>query len=104
MIPALSAISPIRQALSTNLNDALSTQRTKQNGLIASTSSQDWESRLQYVLFGTMGVLFGVSIYYYLPMSLLKENIDTMLQIFFIILLGMILGLTILAMNFQGLL
>ena len=49
-----------------------------------------------------MGVVFGVSIYYYLPMALLRENLDVMLQIFFLILLGMILGLTILAMNLQG--
>ena len=37
-------------------------------------------------------------------MALLQENYNTMLQIFFIILLGMLFGLTILAMNLQGIL
>ena len=57
---------------------------------------------MAYVVFGTLGVLFGISIYAILPISLLHENYSMMLQIFFIILLGMLLGLTILAMNLQG--
>ena len=59
---------------------------------------------LTYVLFGAIGVLFGVSIYYYLPMALIRENYNMMLQIFFLILLGMLFGLTILSMNLQGIL
>ena len=48
--------------------------------------------------------MFGVSIYFYLPMALLRENYHMMLQIFFLILLGMLFGLTLLAMNFLGIL
>ena len=104
LIPTLSAIAPIRRALSTSLNDALDTQRSKSKGVIVSFGQSHWETIVTYVLFGSLAVLFGVALYYYLPMALLQENYNTMLQIFFIILLGMLFGLTILAMNLQGIL
>ena len=59
---------------------------------------------IPYVLFGTISVLFGVSIYYFLPNGLLSQNLSIILPIFFMILLGMITGLTILATNLQGIL
>lgn len=86
------------------MNDALDAQRSKSKGVIVSFGQSHWETILTYVLFGSLAVLFGVSIYYYLPMALLQENYNTMLQIFFLILLGMLFGLTILAMNLQGVL
>ena len=104
LIPAISAIVPIRRALSTNLTDALTPQRRKSSGVLVSIAEGNLETILSYVLFGAIGVIFGVSIYYYLPLSLLHENYSLMLQIFFVILLGMLLGLTILAMNLQGIL
>lgn len=42
-----------------------------------------------------------MSIYYLLPMSLLSFNLSLVLKIFILILVGMLLGLTMLAYNLQ---
>ena len=55
-------------------------------------------------MFGSVSVLFGVSIYYFLPLGLLSMNFGMILAIFFAILLGMLAGLTLLVTNMQGIL
>ena len=56
---------------------------------------------LPYLLFGFITVLYGVSIFFLLPYSLLQLNLTLLLGIFFAILLGMIFGLTLISYNFQ---
>ena len=56
---------------------------------------------LPYILFGTISVGFGLAIYVLLPLSLLKQNYAMILDVFFAILLGMLLGITLLVSNFQ---
>ena len=59
---------------------------------------------LPYVVFGSVTVLFGVSIYYFLPLGLLTVNIGMTLAIFLLILMGMMFGLTLFATNVRGIL
>ena len=59
---------------------------------------------LPYLLFGGISVVFGTTVYYFLPYSLLTNSAALLLDIFFVILLGMILGLTLLAINLRGIL
>lgn len=54
-----------------------------------------------YVTFGIIAVLFGLSIYYFLPLAMLSFNLSLVLQIFMFILMGMLLGLSMLAFNLQ---
>ena len=54
------------------------------------------------MLFGGISVTFGVIIYYFLPYSLITNNASLLLQIFFLILLGLILGLSLIAVNLRG--
>jgi hypothetical protein len=54
------------------------------------------------ITFGILTVLYGVSIYYLMPLSLLSGNYGLILIIFFSILMGMVLGLTLLAYNLQS--
>ena len=56
------------------------------------------------MLFGGISVAFGTSVYYFLPLGLLAMDIGMILAIFFSILLGMMVGLTLLATNLQGIL
>ena len=73
LIPILSSIVPIRRALSKNLTDALNTQQRKKNGAVLITFTDNAKKNIvPHVVFGTICVLFGVSIYYFLPLSLLK--------------------------------
>ena len=65
------------------------------------------ENRINMIpvlVFGVISISYGVSIYYMLPLSLLSFNFGLMLRIFFFILMGMLLGLVLLAMNAQRIL
>jgi hypothetical protein len=59
---------------------------------------------LSYLVFGFISVLTGIAIFYLLPLAVLNFDIALILQIFFLILLGMILGLTLISFNLQRLL
>ena len=54
-----------------------------------------------YIVFGTIAVIYGLSIYYFLPLAMLSFNFALILQIFFFILVGMLFGLSLLAFNLQ---
>ena len=58
---------------------------------------------MPYLIFGSIGVLVGTSIFFFLPLSVISFNIGMMLNIFFMILIGMIFGLTLIAFNMQRL-
>ena len=53
------------------------------------------------IVFGVIAIIYGMSIYYFLPLSLLSFNFKLILEIFFAILLGMLFGLSLLAFNLQ---
>ena len=53
------------------------------------------------VLGGCLVVVYGLTIYYFLPISLMELNLQLILMIFFLILLGMLVGLTLLTSNLQ---
>lgn len=57
-----------------------------------------------YLIFGLISVVAGMSIFYLLPLAVLNFDIGLILQIFFMILLGMIFGLTLISFNLQRLL
>ena len=101
-IPTVSAIIPIYRALSKSLTEALNVAKATTTGLIVSMTGGRKAAVVPYVLFGTLLVGVGVSIYILLPQSLLSLNLGLLLDIFFLILLGMILGLTLLAVNLRG--
>ena len=73
LIPTMSAIIPIRRALAVTLNDALSTDRKKSDVRISFSDSKKLDL-LPYILFGSIAVLYGLTIYLVLPLSLLKGN------------------------------
>ena len=103
-IPLLSSIVPIKRAISKNLTDALNTQRANNSGIIVTFTNNSSKNIIPYVLFGSITVLFGISIYYFLPLSLLTMNFGMVLAIFITILMGMLLGLTLFVSNLQGIL
>lgn len=54
-----------------------------------------------YIVFGSVGIIYGMGIYYFLPLAMLSFNFALVLQIFFAILIGMLYGLSLLAFNLQ---
>lgn len=85
-----------------SLNESLNTQRSKNSGTIISFVDNDKKNLIPYILFGTIAVVFGISVYYFLPLSIIKLDYGLLLSIFFAILLCMLFGLTLLATNLQG--
>jgi hypothetical protein len=55
-----------------------------------------------YLLFGSVSVVFGIAVYYGLPIAMLTLNFGLLLQIFFMLLMSLLLGLVIMAVNLQG--
>ena len=102
-IPAVSAIIPVRAAMAKSLADSLISGRSKLSGIIVSFTDNRNQSVAPFVLFGTLGLVYGATIYYLLPKAMLEMELNLILQIFFLILLGMLFGLTVLASNLQGL-
>lgn len=102
VIPIISAILPIRTALTSNLHDALDTSRNKNKAVKmsvnrASSSRFSWS----FLILGIGLAGFGFGIYYVMPLSLLSQNFFLLLNLFFLLLLGMLFGLTMLSLNFQ---
>jgi len=100
LIPLVSSLVPIKIALSKNLNDSLDANRSKTKGSIVTITHGSKPELFSYLVYGSTGVISGIAIYYLLPLAVLNFNIGLILQIFFFILLGMILGLTLIALNF----
>ena len=100
-IPLLSAIIPIQRALAKTLSESLNCARANLSGTIIIIVDKSVKI-VPYLVFGILCVVFGVTIYIVLPAALLAENAALILQIFFFILVGLILGLTLLTANLRG--
>lgn len=104
LIPALSAIIPIRRALSKNLNESITDQRSKTSGLAVKLTVTDSNKKIILLLVttGSIASVGGSTMYYFMPKALLTLDYTLLLNLFFIILTGFILGLTLLANNLEG--
>ena len=101
LIPAFSAIIPIQRALARSLSDSLNTARNTLSGTVVIIEDRNIKV-IPYIVFGLLCVTFGVTIYIILPQALLAENLGLVLEIFFMVLGALILGLTLLAANLRG--
>ena len=97
LIPLISSILPMQKVLSLTINESLNTQRNKSTTVEITEDGK--VDKTPYLAFGALSVIYGVSIFVLLPMALLDFNIGLLLMIFFLILLGMIFGLSLLATN-----
>jgi len=79
----------------------LDLQRSKTNAVFIKILDKSKSGNTSYIMFGTIAVLYGLSIYYFLPLAMLSFNFSLILKIFFFILIGMLMGLSLLAFNLQ---
>lgn len=78
-------------------------QTRGKSGSVVEVSDKGQTDYTPFLVFGILSVVYGMSIFVYLPLALLNGNVGLSLTIFFMILLGMIVGLTILTANIQPL-
>uniref|UniRef100_A0A6B2KXH2 ABC3 transporter permease C-terminal domain-containing protein n=1 Tax=Arcella intermedia TaxID=1963864 RepID=A0A6B2KXH2_9EUKA len=105
-VPIFSSILPIMDALGKNLHDALDTRKSKTMAVKIKLERADPTKSIsiQVVVIGGGLALFGAMIYYIFPLALLSMNIGLLLNLFFFLLIGMLLGLTVLSLNMQPIL
>lgn len=75
--------------------------KSKTKGSVAKFNDSGKVDYAPYLGFGSLSVIYGISIFVLLPIALLQSNVGLMLTIFFLILVGMIFGLSLLASNIQ---
>jgi len=75
MIPLLSSVLPIRVVLDRNLNDALDIQRSKTQAVFVNILNKKEANTGPMVLVGLSITVYGVTIYYLLPLALLSMNL-----------------------------
>jgi hypothetical protein len=87
------------------LHDSLDTNRSKTKAVTYKIErASDGGINYTLVIVGAMISIFGFVIYYFFPLSLLSFNLSLLLAMFFILLLGMLFGLTMLSLNVETLL
>lgn len=100
-IPFFSAIIPILRVLGQNLVDALNFSRSRIKGTYVEIMKKSNMNIVPYLIFGMITFLYGLGLFYVMPLSLLSMKISLLLGVFLFILLGLIVGLTLLALNLQ---
>ncbi|KRX00113.1 hypothetical protein PPERSA_07220 [Pseudocohnilembus persalinus] len=104
LIPLFSSIVPIRNALGVSLSIALDVNRSKSQAVKIEIDVEGKGFPWGRIGFALVATLFGISIYYFLPLSLLSLNIGLLINIFFWILIGLLVGFILLMLNIQYLL
>jgi len=101
LIPIISSYYPMKDALGKNLNLSLDQLRSKTNAVQITIEMDSQKFPWTRVVFAVLSVIFGVSLYIFLPLSMLTFNLGFLLSMFFMILIGIFLGLALLSLNFQ---
>ncbi|EFA79184.1 DUF214 family protein [Heterostelium album PN500] len=105
IIPMAASIFPIKSALGRNLHDSLDVKHSKTMAVqISIERSEDSSFSSSVAIIGLLLSAFGFGIYYIFPLSLLSFNLALLLNMFFLLLIAMLLGLILLALNLEHLL
>jgi ABC-type antimicrobial peptide transport system permease subunit len=101
-VPFLAALLPIRSLISMALPSALNTSRGRGTGVVYRIQrGRSREADLLLLGIGFLGALSGFAMYSFFPTSLITMNYSLMFYILFLVLLGMLGGLVMLATNFE---
>ena len=101
-IPIVASFFPILALVTQRLPDALNSSRGRTVGVVFKIRRND-STELNGTMFG-LGVLlfaFGFLIYYLFPTGLIVMNLNLVFYIFFAVLIGLLAGFVLLALNFE---
>ena len=100
--PILSAIFPIRNILRKNIATSINTMLNKTQGMKIEVISLQQKELTFLIIFGLITFIYGASIYYFLPLSLISLNFGMIGGIFLWILYGILLGFILLSRNIEN--
>ncbi|KAI9142382.1 FtsX-like permease family-domain-containing protein [Paraphysoderma sedebokerense] len=102
LIPLGASIFPMRRALSRTLQNSLNSRRHSVNATeITFERNHPGKVDNTQLLIGITLSIFGFIIYYFLPLTLVNNNVSLLFQIFLFLLLCMLFGLVVLSMNIE---
>lgn len=107
IVPVAASILPIRSALGKNLQDSLDVRHNKTKAVEINLKRGEDSlgvSSWTHLMIGLGLSFFGAIIYYVLPQGLISMNFSLLMNMFLFILIGMLLGLVMVALNLQHLL
>ena len=102
--PITASILPIRSILKKNIATSLNSMLNKTSGMKIEIISVEKKELHTLIILGLMTFLYGIAIYYFLPLSLISLNFGMLGAIFLWILFGILLGFVILSINIENLL
>ena len=103
LAPIIAAIFPIRNILKKNIATSLNTLINKTQGVKIEVISLQKKELTSLIIFGLLTFIYGASIYYFLPLSLISMNFGMIGAIFLWILFGILLGFVLLSQNIEHL-
>lgn len=101
-IPVVGSFFPILALVTQKLPDAINTSRSRNSGVIYKIQRNDstqWNGSM--FALGVLFFAFGFLVYYLFPNALITMNLSLVFYIFFGVLIGLLAGLVLLAMNFE---
>ena len=104
LAPIIAAIFPIRNILKKNIATSINTMLNKTQGIKIEVISLQKKELTSLIIFGLITFIYGASIYYFLPLSLISMNFGMIGGIFLWILFGILLGFILLSRNIESLL
>ena len=104
LAPIIAAIFPIRNILKKNIASSINTMLNKTQGIKVEVISLQKKELTSLIIFGLITFIYGASIYYFLPLSLISLNFGMIGGIFLWILFGILLGFVLLSRNIENIL
>lgn len=102
--PITTSILPIRSILRKNIAINLNTSINKISGMKIEIISLEKKELYNFIILGLITFLYGASIYFFLPLSLISVNFSMLGGIFLWILFGILLGFVLLSINIENIL
>jgi ABC-type antimicrobial peptide transport system permease subunit len=102
LAPVIAAIFPIRNILKKNIATSINTMLNKTQGIKIEVISLQKKELTSMIVFGLITFIYGASIYYFLPLSLISMNFGMIGGIFLWILFGILLGFALLSRNIEN--
>eukprot|EP01083_Nonionella_stella_P097731 274723_1 len=105
LIPLISSILPIKNALSKNLHNAIDANHASGPEIIEYKIERSEQSAIPTTLLvvGVIMVLFGFCVYYVFPLALITQRLSLVLTMFFALMIALLIGLLLLSFNVQHL-
>ena len=93
-MPLIANIYPIRQAISKQLRDALDIYRKTIDEITVTIKRiESLGISVMQIIVGVTFTVFGFTVYYFIPQSILNNNLDLFFFVILLMLFAMLLGL-----------